>query len=339
MDKFLKARGSWAVCSLLFVLLLASVLRAESPTTRPTTLPAFGIRAEIPRGLDELRSMERRVQDVVRRALPATVNVRVRAGQGSGIIVTPDGYILTAGHVATEPGIDCVVVLSDGRTLNAKTLGVNRDMDSGLVKLNDPGPWPCVQMGSDASLSQGQWCIALGHPGGYRRDRPPVLRIGRVLFSDAKVVFTDCTLVGGDSGGPLLDLDGKVIGIHSRIGQSTSANMHVPVDTFVATWQRLTKGELWGARAGRKAGPSIGILGADDPKGCRVERVFPASGAYKAGLKIGDIITRFDNKPVKDFDSVATLLFKHKPSEEIAVEVLRGTEKMKFKVKLGSEMP
>src|SRR5207237_1038368 len=92
-------------------------------------------------------------------------------------------------------------------------------------------------------------------PGGYQEKRTPVLRLGRVLNASEKSVTTDCTLVGGDSGGPLFDLDGKVIGIHSRIGPSIAFNVHVPVSTYADTWERLAASETWGSMFGGSTPP------------------------------------------------------------------------------------
>jgi serine protease Do len=245
---------------------------------------------------------------------------------------------LTAGHVTSEAGLDCALILADGRTIRGKTLGVNKEMDSGLIKITDEGPWPFVGMGKAESLKQGQWCIAMGHPNGYRRDRPPVVRLGRVLLNATNMVMTDCTLVGGDSGGPLFDLEGNVIGINSRIGTPTSANMHVPVDTFVETWERLADGEVWGLRnqPPRAGGPVLGIIGVDLPegKGCRVERVDKNSPAEKAGVVAEDIITSFDGKMIVGLDPLVELISKKRAGDEVEVELLRDGKPMTVKVKL-----
>src|SRR4029077_15044098 len=93
--------------------------------------------------------------------------------------------------------------------------------------------------------------------------RPPVVRVGRILETTPKYLRTDCTLVGGDSGGPLFDMNGKVIGIHSRIGGSISFNIHVPVDTYAETWEKLAASEVWGRDLGLCdfARPSSAYLG------------------------------------------------------------------------------
>src|SRR3954454_13544557 len=100
-------------------------------------------------------------------------------------------------------------------------------------------------MGKSSALKKGQWCIATGHPGGYRPGRTPVVRLGRILEANAEALRTDCTLVGGDSGGPLFDMAGRASAIHSRIGGFITATIHVPVDTYRDTWDRLVKAEVW----------------------------------------------------------------------------------------------
>src|SRR5262249_51255385 len=161
------------------------------------------------------------------------------------------------------------ITLPDGRRLKGKTLGSNETYDSGMIRITDEGEWPFVQMGDASKLKEGAWCLALGHPEGYRNGRTPVLRLGRYLGhpsrGKSKFLRTDCALVGGDSGGPLFDLDGKVIGIHSQIGQYMTWNLHVPVDAYRAEWDRLVKGEVR-----KRPRPYIGVLLDEDASDCRI---------------------------------------------------------------------
>src|SRR5262249_25426950 len=148
---------------------------------------------------------------------------------------------------------------------------------------------------------KGQWCIATGHPGGFRPGRTPVVRLGRIQEARDMFVRTDCSLVGGDSGGPLFDMQGRVIGIHSRIGGPITANIHVPVDTYRGTWAGLAKAGAGGGRPGSPAlstVPYMGTEGDADADQARVPRVVPDSPAEKAGLKVDDVITMFDGKKI-----------------------------------------
>jgi serine protease Do len=229
-----------------------------------------------PENLDDLREMEKHVQKVLAKVMPAVVGVQVGPGQGSGVIVNEDGTILTAGHVSGNPKQDALVILPGTKKHKGKTLGRNTGIDSGMLKIADNGKYPFVEMGKSADLKVGQWVIAIGHPGGFRENRTPVVRVGRILALHPIAIRTDCTLVGGDSGGPLFDMQGRLIGINSRIGSVITENVHVPIDTFQETWDRLALGESWGGQLGqvetvRSAGGKVvfekkDALSSDDPK-------------------------------------------------------------------------
>src|ERR1043166_8191567 len=131
-----------------------------------------------------------------------------------------------------------------------------------MVKIADgkDTKYPFLEMGKSADLKVGQWVIAIGHPDGVRANRGPVVRVGRILVASQFVLQTDCTLVGGDSGGPLFDMEGRVIGIHSRIGGAKIIeNMHVPIDTYREEWDRLAAGEEYGKGLGQL--PTVLSLG------------------------------------------------------------------------------
>lgn len=318
-----------------------SALPATKPTTAEAGIPKPPVAgqsslkpiAEIPETLEDLKALEARVAEITKKVLPAVVGVQAGAGQGSGVIVGTDGYVLTAGHVSGDPGRDVSLILADGRRIRAKTLGANSKIDSGLIKITDKGDFPHVSIGKSANLKKGQWVLALGHPGGYRRDRPPVLRLGRVLAVNGSenFVMTDCTLVGGDSGGPLFDLDGNVVAIHSRIGPSTLNNMHTPSDTYVETWDRLAKGEAWGSTFAflTPRGPMLGIGGENVPDagGALIGSVTPGGPADKAGVRPGDLVTSFDGKPVKSLEELAQAISRKSVGDRVKIEVLRNGKK------------
>jgi len=223
-----------------------------------------------PKDIAELQRIEEQVKEVARIALHSTVAVRVGRAQGSGVVVSEDGYVLTAGHVAGEPGRKAVFTFDDGKTVSGTTLGIHRRTDAGLAKITDQGQWPFVEMGNSEKLQLGAWCVAVGHPLGYQEGRPPVVRVGRVLQSQETLIQSDCPLVAGDSGGPLFDLEGKIVGINSRIAGSTSMNFHVPVDLYHKYWDRLVKGDAWdGGTPGKQSdevkaafGPVVAEAGA-----------------------------------------------------------------------------
>jgi serine protease Do len=311
------------------------VVAVEKPATPkveaalPPLTKAFG--KVTPESLEELKQIEDRVSAVVQRVMPAVVGVRIGAGQGSGVIITEDGYVLTAAHVSGPAKRKVQIIMPDGRKLKGETLGANTEVDGGLIKILDKGPWPHVDMGKSSSLHRGDWCLALGHPNGYIDGRPPVVRLGRILDNLKSLIRSDCTLVGGDSGGPLFDMDGKVIGIHSRIGSAIIYNIHVPVDTYRKDWDRLVKAEVFPTREG----PYLGVQGDGEAKECKVSRVYANSPAEKAGIKEGDVITRLGGKDVHSFDELIGLVARQKIGAQIDVIVRRGDQTLTIPVMIG----
>jgi serine protease Do len=302
----------------------------ENPSLAALEKPA-------PESIEDLQAIQARVREVVQKVLPCTVAVRVGGASGSGVIIREDGYVLTAGHVSSQADREVTLILPDGRRLKGKTLGVNHGIDSGLIKITEEGKWPFAEMGKAADLKKGQWCVAAGHPGGYKTGRTPVVRLGRVLNISDRFVQTDCALVGGDSGGPLFDMQGRVIGIHSRIGNSMTSNLHVPVDTYRETWDRLAKAEVWGGRPGGRGpgGAGLGLQTDSDSKNCRVSEVTPGTPAEKAGFKVHDVITKFDGQKIGTSEELRGQIGRKRPGDEVIVEVLRGEEVVSLKLVIG----
>lgn len=216
--------------------------------------PVPGKRVALPAGFDgptpgsvsELAGMQAHVMALVRRVTPSVVAVRVGGSTGSGVVISADGLVLTAAHVAATPGRPVRFFFPDGSTVRGRTLGTNHGMDAGLARIEEEGDWPWVPVAEAGSGVLGEWVLGLGHPGGFDPDRSMVVRLGRVIRRTAMALQTDSTLSGGDSGGPLFDMHGRVVGIHSRISHSTAENYHVPIDAYLQDWVRLTRGESWG---------------------------------------------------------------------------------------------
>jgi serine protease Do len=315
--------------------LLAPLSWAADAKEAKIPAPPAVLEKAAPEGLDDLKAMQKQVSAVLDKVLPCTVGIRIGGASGSGVIVSEDGYVLTAGHVSGKPGTDLQVVLHDGRKVKGKSLGANHRMDSGMIKITEEGKWPFVDMGNSAKLKKGQWCLALGHPGGYKPGRTPVVRLGRLLETSKVVIRSDCTLVGGDSGGPLFDLEGKVIGIHSSIGGPITANQHVPVDTYRETWDRLAASEEWGGLLAGSNRPWMGVQLDTEADGCKIAEVLSGSPAEKAGLKANDVIIKFAGQKIASTEDLATQIGKKKVGDKVTLEVQRGDKSVTIELTLG----
>jgi serine protease Do len=333
--------GKRYVLAVAYLFLSGSMglLASDPPVKSPETTPPSVFEKAVPENLKDLQEIQNHVKKVLEKTMPATVGIRLGPSQGSGVIISREGYVLTAGHVSNTPGKDCQVILPDGRKLKGKTLGWNKGLDSGMVKITDEGEFPFCEMGKSAELKKGQWCLAIGHPGGWQPGRSPVVRLGRMQELHKSFLRSDCTLVGGDSGGPLFDMTGKVIGIHSRIGPPITANIHVPVDTYRETWDRLLAAEEWGGSlfgfGGKAPEAYLGLNFDPDSKGCKITKVTADSPAQKAGLKVDDIVPMFDGQKIGGSDDLTRVLMKKRPGNEVEVIVRRGDETVNLHVTLG----
>ena len=283
--------------------------------------------------------MEQQQQRIAVAAAACTVSVQIGNSQGCGVIITEDGYVLTAAHVAMRQGLDAVLTLSDGRRVRGRTLGLNREVDAGLIKIEDQLPsgqkWSHASLGTSEDLRPGMWCIAMGHPGGYMRDRAVVMRVGRILAVRPGALVTDCALIGGDSGGPLFDLEGKLIGIHSRIGNDVADNLHVPIDHYDDSWDRLAASETWGYLPGFR--PVIGVKGNTNVGEAEILEVVPGSAADLAGLQSGDIVQSFGRVKVTDFKSLIEAVKETMPGEQVVVKIRRGDATLRVTLEIGRD--
>ncbi|HGY92443.1 MAG TPA: PDZ domain-containing protein [Planctomycetes bacterium] len=303
-----------------------------------TTAWAQAPRGEAARRLMELRAAESRMAAIESALEAATVGLRVGPNQGSGVIVSSDGLILTAAHVFEKPGTKVQVMFSDGKRGKAVTLGRETTSDCGLMRLTGDGPWPFAPMGSSKDLNPYQFAVALGHPGGVDLERGVVLRWGRLTSIRDRFLRSSCVIDQGDSGGPLFDLEGRVIGIHSRIMPSPTANYHVPIDRFRKVWDRLLKGESWRERRKPRPrfgpGPVLGIRGDDAPGGCVVLEVYEDLPADEAGLKKGDVISFIDGDVVRGIAGLKKLLATKESGVFVDFVVRRGERRVEIPVML-----
>lgn len=328
------------VTTVSLTVLLTGTLFAADPVLKWD--PA---RTSSPESVAELKALESQVKKIEHEVEPTVVGILVGSGAGSGVIVSEDGIVLTAAHVIGKPDRKLTIVLADGTLVEGKSLGVNAEADSGMLRITGKPPksatwpgakegkWPYAKIGPSEALKKGQWLIALGHPGGPKRDRPPPLRVGRFeqYNKSGNALRTDCTLVGGDSGGPLFDLNGNVVGIHSRIGLFLEYNIHVPTEIFQSEWDQLLAGAVIG-KSEDKA--ELGITLDEEAESAIIKEVAKGSPAADAGLKPGDVIVKFKGEIVHTADDLIELVSGCSPKERVTLDVQRGDKVIKIRVTL-----
>jgi serine protease Do len=270
----------------------------------------------------------------------ATVCIELDEGSGSGVIVSADGLVLTAAHVSTGVNRKVTVILEDGTRLKARTLGLVAGTDAAMLRITDDGKYPFVEIDSENSTRLGDWVFALGHSGGFDKERGSVVRLGRVVRIANSTLQSDCILIGGDSGGPLFDLTGKLAGIHSRVGQQLQVNMHVPMSRFLENWDGLLKGEFIGEGPfATKPVKGSGFLGlATDARpegGLRVTKVGNKSPAQEAGIKEGDVLFSLNGTPLETRAQLQALLKEMAAGDELAFELERGGKRQTLTLDLG----
>ncbi len=287
---------------------------------------------EAPENVADLLAIQKQVQSVLKKCMAATVTLQMGGSSGSGVIVNQDGLVLTAGHVSGTPGRAVTIVLADGRKLKGKALGAHRGSDSGMVRITDPpDDLPIVDFdkSKDKLPKMGQWCIAVGNPGGLDKERGAVVRVGRVIKATRTTVRTDCMLLGGDSGGPLFDFNGVVIGIHSRISSATDQNMHVAMTAFQDEWKGLIN-------PASKIPAFLGVYTEDNEKGALVLEVRDSSPAKKAGVQKGDILQKVNDKKIKDAVDLTEIIRSFRPGTKVKITLLRDGKKKVLEVNLVS---
>jgi S1-C subfamily serine protease len=301
-----------------------------------------------------LDSYSRRVTRVVETVGPSVVRLDIRrgdgqrAGSGSGVIVSPDGLILTNSHVVQGAKRADVTTL-DGRLLSARVLGDDPDTDLALVRVDEDVTLPAARLGNSKKLKRGEIAIAIGNPLGFDASVTAgvVSALGRSLQAKSgrmidDVIQTDAALNPGNSGGPLVSSLGEVIGINTAM----IAGAQGICFAVAANTARFVLGEI--IRHGRVRRAYLGIgagtiplprrialrLGLSQKTGAVVTAVEPNGPGDEAGLLTGDILLAVDNAPIGGADDLVNLLDAEKIGRTVPFDVLRRSDKRRFWVGL-----
>jgi serine protease Do len=270
-------------------------------------------------------------------------------GLGSGFITSPDGYILTNAHVVAEAD-DVTIRLADAREFKAKVIGSDKRTDIALLKVSASG-LPTVTPGSSETLKVGEWVAAIGSPFGFVNTITAgiVSAKGRSLPDETFVPFiqTDVAVNPGNSGGPLLNLRGEVVGINSAIYSRTGGYMGVsfaiPIEVALDVAKQLREtGKVTRGRLGVQIQALTAELAKsfklDNTNGVLVASVEPKSPADKAGIQPGDVILSFNGNPVKSAIELPRIVAATRPGTRVTLEILRGGAKRQIQATL-AEFP
>lgn len=283
--------------------------------------------------------------------LPDQPGGSVRRGSGSGVIISQDGYILTNNHVI-EGHRSLSVIFYDGSRRDARLIGADPLMDLAVVKVDGPVPGVAALGDSDA-LQPGETVIAIGSPLGDFRNTVTVgvvSALNRSLGANAPegLIQTDAAINSGNSGGPLINLRGEVVGINtlvvrgSGLGSAPVEGLGFAVPSSIAkrvSEQLIANGKVVYPFLGVRFGTIDAMLALDNNlpvnAGALIAAVEQGGPAARAGLRSGDIVTKLNGKPIGPGQSLRALLLEYKPGDVVTLEVLRDGEQLSLDVTLG----
>jgi S1-C subfamily serine protease len=292
--------------------------------------------------LEILKSLSNATADVVEKVASSVVSVSCGIARGSGVVWSADGYILTCSHVIGRRR-SIMVGLGDGNTLEAKVVGSDSYADVALLKIDGKALEP-VEVGDSENLKAGQFVLALANP----FNRKPSATIGIVTsvtgsvrgfggVAMENVIVTDTQLTPGYSGGPLVDASGKMIGLNAAY--AWSRGIAIPVDLIKSLVDGLMhEGRIKRAYLGIQVGtiplPAdvAGLTGVDQDTGVLVLSVERNSAARKAGLALGDVIIRFNEKPIATLYDLTKLLSAGMIEKQAKLGILRGEQLVELTV-------
>ncbi len=278
----------------------------------------------------------------------------VQEAGGSGFIISKDGYILTNNHVI-EGASKVTVTLDDGREFNAKVIGKDKETDVALLKINATD-LPTVPLGDSDQAQQGDWVMAVGNPLMFSHTVTVgvISAKGRRISSSSLDDFlqTDAAINFGNSGGPLVNTQGQVIGINTAITRRDfrgrmveGIGFAIPINLVKSELNQLkTKGKVERGYLGVTVGPFDrdaqsyykDKYGVDLKGGALIQSVLPSGPGGKAGLQKGDVIIKVNSREIKDSRELPYEISSFQPGTTVTLEVMRDGHKKSFKVKLGN---
>jgi serine protease Do len=337
----------------------AAVVNIRTTERARANAPAAGPTPQMPEGMDEndpFYEFFRRFFPPRQGPGPGTPGPRGRGeggevprGVGSGFIISADGFLLTNHHVV-EGADEIYVTLTDKRELKGKLIGSDRRTDVALVKIEGGSNLPALKIGDPSRLRVGEWVVAIGSPFGLDNTVTAgiVSAKGRDTGDYLPFIQTDVAVNPGNSGGPLLNMRGEVIGINSQIYSRTGGFMGIsfaiPIDEAMRVGEQLrTSGRVTRGRIG------VGIaevtkdvaepLGLPRAAGALVRNVESGGPAEKGGIEVGDIILRYDNRPIERSTDLPRMVGNTKPGSKVPVTVWRKGANRELSVTVAEMQP
>jgi serine protease Do len=271
----------------------------------------------------------------------------VPRGLGSGFIISPDGYLLTNHHVV-DGADEIIVTLTDKREFRGKLIGSDRRTDVALVKIESAG-LPAVRIGDPNRVRVGEWVIAIGSPFGLENTVTAGIVSAKARETGEYLPFiqTDVAVNPGNSGGPLINMRGEVIGINSQIfttsGSYAGISFAIPIDEAINVQNQLrASGRVIRGRIGVAIGDvSKEIaeeIGLGRPRGALVSNVERDSPAEKAGVEAGDVITRFSGRDIERSSDLPRIVGNTRPGTRVPMQVFRKGKTLDVQVTV-AELP
>jgi len=284
--------------------------------------------------LEVLKSLSDATSELIRKTSQSIVAIKAQMSRGTGVVLTHDGYIVTCNHVLA--GCGAVKIGHDEKTLNAKIVGVDPYNDIALLKA-EHGEYAPIEFGDSEKLNVGQYVLALANP--FNRDQPTAtsgmvtsvhssVRGWRGATALENVIATDAQLNPGFSGGPLIDTQGRLIGLNTAY--VWQRGIAIPANKVKAITERLLTGKTpqrgyLGIIANTVAIPEEvqEQAGLEQDTGVMIFSVEAGSPARKAGVAMGDVLVKFNGKPVNDFTDLPRLLQEDVVGKETKLTIIR----------------
>ncbi len=272
----------------------------------------------------------------------------VPRGVGSGFFISDDGFILTNHHVVSD-ATEIFVTTTDGREFKAKVIGSDERTDVALIKVEATGMTP-LPIGNPKLLKKGQWVLAIGSPFGLESTVTSgiVSALGRDTGDYLPFIQTDVAVNPGNSGGPLLNLKGEVVGINSQIvsrsGGFMGISLAIPIDEAMSVVEQLrasgkvTRGRI-GVKIGEVSKDVAAAIGLAKAEGAMVSGVEPDAPADKAGILPGDVILKFNDKSIAKWSDLPRIVGQTKPGISVPIEVWRKGKAQTLNISVGELKP